>query len=844
MLPRTLLRTGLRDLARRPLHTALMVLGVALGVAVVVAIDLANESASRGFARSTEAVGGRATHQVLGGPSGVPLSVYREIALARVAPAAPIVEESGVSETLGRQGVRLLGVDPLAEGPFRDHLDPGSLRAPGFGALFTRDGCLLGAAVARRHGLHPGSPLRVRVGERVLDVSVLGLLHAGSPDGEASLEGLLLFDVGVLQRLLGRGDRLTRVDLVADADQARRIAAGLPPGLRLAPASEQADTMGQLSSAFQLNLRALSLLALVVGMFLIYNTVTFSVVQRRAVFGTLRALGVTPGQLFALILAETAAAAALGSLLGVALGYLLGQGAVGLVTRTINDLYYVLSVSGAPLHASSVLKGLLLGTGASLLAAVPPALEAAGVEPVVAQRPSTYETAARAWLPRLAGAGALLAAAGGTLLALAETSLLASFAGLFGVVLGFALGVPWLTLGLMALLGPVLARAVGVLGRLGARTVARSVGRTGVAVAALTTAVSVTIGVGLMIASFRATVVDWLEVTLLADIYVGAPSGGGVRATPAFDAALAARVAGVPGVERVETYRRVRVDSDLGEVALGVSEVSGERTIERFLFAAGSDPNPWARVAEGAVVVSEPFARRHRLPQRGAVVTLRTDRGPARFPVAGVFYDYSTEEGTLRMSRAVYERHFDDRAVSSLAVYAAPASDLAQVAEELREALAGTALQVIPNAVLKRQVVRIFDRTFAVTNALRLLAVVVAFIGVWSALLALQAERTRELGTLQALGLTPSQLWALTLIETGLMGLTAGLLSLPLGALLAFVLVDVINVRSFGWTMRLELQPGLFAQAVGFSVAASLLAAVYPLLRLRRISIAAALRQE
>lgn len=844
MLPRTLLRTGLRDLARRPLHTALMVLGVALGVAVVVAIDLANESASRGFARSTEAVGGRATHQVLGGPSGVPVSVYRRLVLSRRVAAAPIVEESGVSETLGRQGVRLLGVDPLAEGPFRDHVDQGALRAPGFGALFTRDGCLIGAAVAARHGLRPGSALRVRVGGRVLDVTVLGLLHAGSRDHEASLEGLLLFDVGVLQRLLGRGDRLTRIDLVADAAQARLLAAELPPDLRLAPASEQADTMGQLSSAFQLNLRALSLLALVVGMFLIYNTVTFGVVQRRAVFGTLRALGVTPEQLFALILAETAVAAALGSLLGIGFGYLLGQGAVGLVARTINDLYYVLSVTGAPLETASVLKGLGLGIGASLLAAVPPALEAASVEPVVAQRPSTYETAARAWLPRLAAGGALLFAAGGVVLALAQTSLLASFAGLFGVVLGFALTVPWLTLGAMTLFAPPLSATLGVLGRLGARTVARSVSRTGVAIAALTTAVSVTIGVGLMIASFRATVVDWLEVTLLADIYVGAPSGGGVRATPSFDPGLAARVAAVPGVERVESYRRVRVDSDNGEVALGVSDVSGERTIRSFRFAAGSDPDPWARVAEGAVVVSEPFARRHRLPPRGAAVSLRTDRGPARFPVAGVFYDYSTEEGTLRMSRAVYERHFDDRALSSLALYAAPATELPAVAEGVRQALAGTALQVIPNAVLKRQAMRIFDRTFAVTSALRLLAVVVAFIGIWSALLALQAERTRELGTLQALGLTPPQLWALTLIETGLMGLAAGLLSLPLGGLLAFVLVDVINVRSFGWTMRLELQPGLFAQAVGFSVAASLLAAVYPLLRLRRLSIAAALRQE
>jgi putative ABC transport system permease protein len=212
--------------------------------------------------------------------------------------------------------------------------------------------------------------------------------------------------------------------------------------------------------------------------------------------------------------------------------------------------------------------------------------------------------------------------------------------------------------------------------------------------------------------------------------------------------------------------------------------------------------------------------------------------------VAGVFYDYATERGLVLLSRNVYERYWDDRAVSSLGAYVAPGHAIEDVVRDLREALAGTALQVTPNRALRARALQVFDRTFAVTQALRLLAVIVAFIGVWSALLALQVERTRELATLEVLGLDQRQMWGLTFLETGLMGAVAGLLSLPMGSLLAVILVNVINVRSFGWTMRLEADPWIFAQAVLVSVTAAVLASVYPLWRLRRRSLAAALRSE
>jgi len=396
----------------------------------------------------------------------------------------------------------------------------------------------------------------------------------------------------------------------------------------------------------------------------------------------------------------------------------------------------------------------------------------------------------------------------------------------------------------MALLGPLLFRFTGVLGRMAARTVVNAISRTSVAIASLMVAVSVTIGVSLMIASFRSTVTNWLGLTLVADVYVTVPSAGGARATATISPDLPGVVARVPGVAEVETIRGVVVDSQFGPVNLSAADTQKRRSAALYRFAQGDPQQVWQQMLQGAVIVSEPFAYRHNLPAHGATVTLQTDQGPHTFPVVGIYYDYSSDQGTILMPQEVYHQYWNDRGVSGIAVYLAPGADAQQVADTLRAALKGTALQVQVNRELRQQALNIFDRTFAITNALRVLAVVVAFIGVLSALMALQIERSRELATLLALGLTNLQLWWLTLLETGLMGLTAGLLSLPTGFVLALVLVYVINLRSFGWTIQLTLDPWVFLQAVVVSVTAAVLAAVYPMRRLVRLPIAAALRQE
>jgi putative ABC transport system permease protein len=866
---RQLTRLALRHLAHHPWQLGLAVLGIALGVAVAVSIDLANESARRAFSLATEAVTGRATHQIVGGPSGLPEDLYRVVKVDLGARrAAPVLSGDVAAADRPGRTFTVLGIDPFSEAPFRPYLDEagsaGAAGAPGaaaaergeapprdrlstVAALVTRPGAILmSRTTARDLGLAVGDRLAVRAAGVRRELQVVGVLDPGDPSSARALEGLLVTDIASAQEIFGAAGRLGRIDLIVSDDQAGRaqldrIAAALPPGAELVAAGARAGTTAQMIRAFQWNLTALSLLALVVGMFLIYQTMTFSVVQRRPLIGSLRAIGVTRAEIFALVMSEAALIGAVGTVAGLGLGWALARGLLGLVTRTINDLYFVLSVRDVALEPLALAKGALLGLGATLAAALAPALEATGAPPRVVMSRGALETGARRLVPRVTWLGVGLLALGGVVLAL-PGGIVGGFAGLFVLMVGSALVAPAAALGLLRLLHPPAASAFGTLGRLATRGIVAALSRTSVAIAALMIAVSAAIGVGIMIASFREAVVSWLEGTLRADIYVSAPSLVGNRPDATLDPALVARLAATPGVARAGTSRGVLVAGPGGAVQVVALDVDPARP-PRWRFREGAADAVWDAGGE-TVIVSEPYANRRGV-RTGEAVRLRTDRGEHDFRVGGVFYDYGSSAGVLVMSRRTYDRFWDDRRVSSVAIEVVPGAHLPTVMAALRER-AGREQEVVirSNRALREASLEIFDRTFAITAVLRTLTVAVAFIGMLAALMALQLERAREIAVLRTLGLTPRQVWGLVTAETGLMGLLAGLLAIPGGLMLAGILVFVVNRRSFGWTMPIDPSPAILVQGVALSVLAAVLAGLYPAWRMARAVPADALRDE
>ena len=842
-------RIPYRYLTRHPWQSLLMILGIALGVAVAVAIDLANASAARAFDLSTEAVAGRATHTIVGGPLGLDEALYAQLRQSgQAAAAAPVISEYISSPELGGGLLQLLGVDVFAEAPFRDYLGGGEGSTPPLAELvgfLTQPGAvIMSTELAQRYALGVGDALTLEVGGRAVPAWVAALIEPQDDLTRRALESLLLTDLASAQEITGRLGKLDRIDLIlpAGAGLAAEIQAGLPEGVRVQTVSARSGTIEQMTAAFRINLTALSLLALVVGLFLIYNTMTFSVVQRRPMFGTLRCLGMTRGEVFGMVIGEALLVGAAGAGLGLGLGVLLGQGAVQLVTRTINDLYFVVNVQGIQVQASSLVKGALLGIVATALTAAPPAWEAASVPPRLALSRSGLEAKARTavWL---AAAGGLALFRLGVGLLLTTRDLVASFVGTLGVVVGFAMLAPAVTLLLARAVTPLAGWLWGALGRMAPRNVVQSLSRTSVVTAALMVAVSVSIGVSLMVGSFRNTVITWLGEILQGDIYISAPSLTATQSSAAIDPGVLAVLAQQPGVLAVHTLRSLTVDSPQGPVNVAAGD-NPQASLDRSYLSLDAPLEALPeRLLQGAVLVSEPFANRLGLPEHGAVVSLYTDRGQVDFPVLGIYYDYASTAGTVWMALEVYRQHWEDPTITAASLDLQDGADADTLAAALQAVLNPLQqLSIRPNRVLRAEVLEVFDRTFAITSALQLLATLVAFMGVLSALLSLELERQRELGILRSLGLTARQLWGLVLLETGLLGSVAGLLALPTGYVLALILVYIINRRSFGWTLQMQVLPEPFVQALLLAVAAALLAGIYPAWRMSRMSAADASR--
>lgn len=849
---RPLWRTAWRRVARRPFQYVLFILGIAIGVAMMVAIDVASGSASRAFQLSTDAVVGKATHRIVAdGVAGMDEAVYRDVRIqASYRLSAPVAEGYVIVNEFGEQPMRLLGIDTFAEPPFRDYLSTSSENSGLAGItpfLLQPNALIVSRPLAQSFGLALGDDITIDLSGQETTMQIVGLLEPRDGMSERALGNLMFTDIATAQEVLGMVGRLSHIDLIAEESDLPAIEAVLPENVRIEKASSQSNTVQQMTAAFNLNLSALSLLALIVGMFLIYNTVTFSVVQRRPLFGVLRCLGVTGAQLFRLILLESAMLALIGSLLGLGLGVLLGRGMVGLITQTINDFYFVVNVTNVEIPMWSLVKGLVLGVGAAVFASALPAYEAMQTSPLSTLRRSSLESRTEGLLPKLTLTWVVFSLAGAYLLTL-RSSLIFSFAGLFVILIGAAFVTPALTAYMMRFVTPITQRLMGAVGRMAPRDIVRSLSRTSVAIAALMTAVSVVVGVSIMIGSFRQTVSQWLGDTLRADIFISPPQLTGSALAGTLEQDVVDYVYALPELENVVLARQVSVrlpelDRRVDLVANNGDVSNGQR---RYAYLDGEMADVWQRYLAGeGVMVSETLLLRSDLPIPPEPITLATPDGEKRVPILAVYYDYSSDQGSVSMNMDMYEAWWDDPYSSSIALFLQDQEDIDEVATRIQREFAGRQdLLVQSNQKLRDEALNVFDRTFAITSALRLLAVVVAFIGVLSALMSLQLERTRELGILRATGMTIRQFWQLVLLETGLMGGMAGLIAMPVGYVLAWVLIYVINVRSFGWTLQMYLQWEYFLQALGVSLVAALLAGIYPTLLIGRMVIATAIRQE
>ena len=835
----------LRDLWGNPARTVLTLTGVALGIAVVVGVRLANDRAIGSFNESLALLAGGADLQISANGLDLDESLVGELSWVWDVGAMTGVIEGRVlldpsSRSLGNDPVRLLGIDLLSDAPFRTYVrTEGSElgldveRGAFLDLLIEPDAVVIPGRLAGDLAVEVGDTVRFLIANRPSEFTVRAILR--DTGVAAAFDGRIVFmDIAAAQWALGRLGSIDRIEIQLDPGVdvetvAERIRVQLPPSVIVYTPEDSVAETSKITRAFRYNLTALSYIALVVGVILIYNTLNIAVVRRRGEIGTLRTMGATRETIRRMFLIEAVGFGVVGAVLGVWAGGFLAAGAGALVSRTISMLYtgvFVQDGSGG-IDWMLYLEMILLGGVLAGVSGVGPALRATRVPPAETLGRRGIEAPARIW--PVAGIVAILFGIGLAFAPpLGEFPFLGYAAGV-AFIAGFGLLSPLLVHGLVRLAGGGVRRLFPAEGRLALQTIEGSLGRIAVAVVSLSIAVAMLISVAIMVASFRDTVVVWIDQTLEGDLYVRPAASGGdggrnVLASETFPA-----LAEIPGIEATDRFRAIGIDYGGFPAILAGAEFETVAAYSRLLFMGGVSTREVADRLIGAnrVVVSEPFAVRHDV-QPGDTLMLPAPGGLLPFQVEAVFYDYSSEGGLIVMDRETYVSSFEDASVSNIALYLAPGIDPDRIRTEIAERTPDLGLRVATNGELRAQVLRVFDQTFEVTYALEVIALAVAMLGIANTLAALIIERGPELAMLRFVGAARVQIRRVVVLESALIGVLGGAIGLALGLVLSLLLIHVISFQSFGWTIQFALPVGFLVQSLVIVLVATILAGLYP----------------
>ncbi|KAA6464666.1 FtsX-like permease family protein [Acidobacteria bacterium AB60] len=823
-----LYRLMLRPLLQRPGRALLILFAIALGDAAVVAIDMAGDAAAGSFRSSMESFTGNNDLEITAA-GGVPETIAAQLArLPLDLRLSPRIEDHATIVATG-ETVPLIGIDLVGEanGEAAQRLDQAGLRDP-IQHINDPDAVWVAGAL----GKAVGEKIDLLINDQTRDYTVRGLV----PD-TAKLGGdAILMDIRAAQQATGKSGRVDRILIKTPRsgsfdDWQRQIRRALPAGIMLSPQGSATAANRRMLAAFRWNLRVLSYIALLVGAFLIYNAISVSVVRRRADIGAVRALGASRNMVLSAFLLESSLFGLIGSLAALPLGRLLASGAVGMLSTTVNALYVSSTAGALRITTGSVLLALIAGMGVTLASALAPAREASQVPPTEAMARGRREYEVRIERHRDALIALILAVLG------AVAAQAPEIAG--KPLMGYLAAM--LFVGASALLTPLVVHAVtfagaglmrrlmGVEALLACRSLGGSLRRTSVLVGALATAIAMMTSVGIMVGSFRQTVLTWMDAQLSGDLYLRPAGALNADQHPTIAPRVAERIASVPGVESVARFRAYEIEYQGLPATLAGVDIDLHRREQSLSFLSGRPPVDVLRelAAGDNALVSEPFANKHHV-KAGDTITLPLGETRPTFRILDIFYDYGHEAGYILLARQTMLKYLPNPAPTNLAVFLKPGADLESTRAAVQKAVAGSDLLILSNAVLRREGIRVFDQTFAITYALEAISILVAIGGIAGALLSIVMDRRREFGILRFLGGTGSQIRKLTLVEAGLIGLLANATGLALGFVLSLVLIYVINKQSFGWTIQFHWPVTVLLSSLSLVYVATVLAGIAP----------------
>jgi putative ABC transport system permease protein len=832
------------------LRSLVTILAIGLGVALFVAIALANATAIASFASNVNIVTSRVNLQVLGVGQGFDERTLLKVMRAPdVSQATAVIEDSIVVRA--RQGdpssgeiLRVLGVDLLQ--PLPEGVDVSAGPSDPYGLIAGR-GAIVSQRVVDRFHLHVGGTFAAFADGIPIRLRVAAIL----PRKVAAVDSSVVFvDIVTAQELFGKVGLIDRIDCIVPperlASARATIARVIPPGTRIVEPATRTDEVRRLLRSFQVNLTAISLIALLVGAFLIYNTVAISVVQRRAEIGTLRAVGATRAQIFGTFLAEGAIFGILGSLLGLLLGAVLAGLSVGAVASTVDTLYVGTHVDRVVYDPIVLWESFFFGVVVAIGSAIVPAIEAAATRPA-------RTIASRGFESRMSRVAVLFALAGFFLLAIAALAARGpaidglpffGYASALCIILGTSFFVPLAVIGSARLLQR-LGYRFSSSALLAAANFGGTPRRNSLAVASLAIAVAMIVSVAVSVFSLRATVAAWLDQTLIADLFVRPLGVTGETYDARLPAKIPQRIRTLPGVAAVDTFRGISVPFHGSLITLARIDFRTIADRDWIHVTGGADARTLSRTLPGTtgVIVSAPFAERSGL-RPGDTMALNTPAGTVSFQIAALYDDYTNDAGTAIVDQRTFTRLYHDDSASMFSVYAKPGTDLNVLRTRVIRSALPVRLDIETTGQLRAVVFAIFDRTFLLTQALNIIAISIAVMGVVSTLFALVLERRREIGVLRYLGLPIRAVRHMILYEATLIGVLGGLFGIGAGMLLGLLLIFVIDRQAFGWPMQLHVPYWSLAESLLLVMAAAILAGLYPAQVAARIATAEAVRAE
>ena len=799
-----------------PWRQVLAVLAVALGVALAWSVHLINQSALAEFAGAVRSIQGEpdasfACAQRDGCDDALADALAARPDVRLVVPVLDL-DTYALSAAGRRVALRLVGTDALSAATLAPSLRPLPADGQGRTAVFDPDALFLNPAAQDRLGVVPGDTLRVQHGSTTVTLRVAGRVAAGGPP-------LAVLDVAGAQHHFGMTGRLSRLDLrLAPGVDAASLAD--PPGWRAVRADDASQRVSNVSRAYRVNLTVLALVALFVGAFLVFAVMALSVAQRVPSLALLGVLGLSARERGALVRAECLLLGSVGSALGIGAGTAMAQAALAWLAGDLGGGYFPGVAPALRFDATQALLFALLGVAAALIGGWLPARQAQALAPAQALK-------GLGGLPRGASrrrwpGPALLAA--GALLALAPPVAGLPVAAYLSVALLLVGGIACVPL-LVDVLLARLPTSDSVLPLLALRRAHHERDAAAVAVAGVVASLALSVALTVMVASFRDGVARWLDQVLPADLYLRSATSGSAADQAFLPADLPQRAAALPGVARVEAarVRALTWAPDRPAVTLFARPLADPaQSLPLLGTLVPADPQ------RPAVYVSEAMVS---LYGAGPGSTLRLPLGATSLEVQvrGVWRDYARQFGSIVIDAADYRRATADTRRNDLALWLAPGASADDVQRALRDLLGADAAlyDTASAAQLRTLSLAIFDRSFAVTRYLQVVAVAIGLAGIAASFSAQVWARRREFGLLAHLGFTRAQVIGLVAGEGAAWTAAGAIAGLGLGLAVAVVLVHVVNPQSFHWTMELLLPWGrLLALAAGVLVAGTLTAAL------------------